>query len=48
VPQYIAGMFPKWDEDTEDHGTHVSGIIAAMRNAKGVVGVSPEGANLFQ
>jgi major intracellular serine protease len=48
VPGYIVDVYPKWDEDFVGHGTHVSGIIAAMRNAKGVIGVSPEGSNLFQ
>jgi len=28
--------------DAQGHGTHVSGIIAARRNAKGIVGVAPQ------
>ena len=28
--------------DAQGHGTHVSGIIAARRNAHGIVGVAPE------
>jgi len=28
--------------DAQGHGTHVSGIIAARRNANGIVGVAPE------
>ncbi len=30
-----------WDQDGSGHGTHVSGTIAAMNNALGVVGVTP-------
>jgi len=30
-----------WDVDGAGHGTHVAGTIAAVGNAKGVVGVSP-------
>lgn len=30
------------------HGTHTSGTIAALRNGRGVVGVAPEGAHLYQ
>ncbi|MBN9105350.1 MAG: S8 family serine peptidase [Propionibacteriaceae bacterium] len=30
------------DEDSSWHGTHVAGIIAALRNAEGVVGVAPQ------
>ena len=29
-------------EDTNGHGTHVAGIVAAERNGKGVVGVAPK------
>ncbi|MEA3272526.1 MAG: S8 family peptidase [Patescibacteria group bacterium] len=35
----------KWDDDN-GHGTHVAGIIAAVDNSEGVVGVAPE-ANLW-
>ncbi|MBU1179742.1 S8 family peptidase [Patescibacteria group bacterium] len=34
-----------WDDDN-GHGTHVAGIIAAIDNTEGVVGVAPE-ANLY-
>lgn len=47
MPDFISDMYPQWDQDTNEHGTHVSGIITAMRNAKGIAGVSAEGANLF-
>jgi subtilisin family serine protease len=40
-------VYPEWDRDTINHGTHVAGIISAMRNGKGVAGVSAEGANLY-
>ena len=30
-----------WQPTTSDHGTHVSGIIAAARNGVGIVGVAP-------
>jgi len=30
-----------WNEDTDGHGTHVTGIIAAADNNQGVVGVAP-------
>ena len=29
------------------HGTHTSGTISALRNGRGVVGVSSEGAQLY-
>ena len=35
----------KWDDD-EGHGTHVAGIIVALDNTVGVVGVAPE-ASLY-
>jgi len=31
-----------WNEDTDGHGTHVTGIIAAADNNGGVVGVAPD------
>jgi subtilisin len=31
-----------WDDSSRSHGTHVAGIIAAIRNGSGVVGVAPE------
>ena len=33
---------PSGAYDAQGHGTHVSGIIAARRNAHGIVGVAPE------
>ena len=33
-----------WWRDTDGHGTHVTGTIAANDNQQGVVGVAPEGA----
>lgn len=37
-----------WFEDVDSHGTHTSGSIAARRNGAGIVGVSAEGANMYQ
>lgn len=34
-----------WDDDN-GHGTHVAGIVAALNNSRGVVGVAP-GASLY-
>ena len=31
-----------WDQDRNGHGTHVAGIVAALDNEIGVVGVAPE------
>lgn len=37
-----------WYEDTNKHGTHVAGTIAAMNNQVGVIGVLPNGSiNLY-
>jgi serine protease len=33
---------PVWYEDTNGHGTHVSGIITASDNGLGLVGVAPK------
>lgn len=32
---------PAGPEDRQGHGTHVSGIVAARRNARGIVGLAP-------
>lgn len=37
----------KWSEDYVSHGTHVAGTIAAKRDGQGVIGVIPEGAELY-
>lgn len=37
-----------WWDDTMGHGTHTSGTIGAMRNGKGIYGVSAEGAQIYQ
>lgn len=37
-----------WWDDTMGHGTHTSGTIGAMRNGKGIIGVSAEGAQIYQ
>lgn len=37
-----------WYDDTMGHGTHTSGTIGAMRNGKGIIGVSAEGAQIYQ
>ena len=42
----FAGGNPKSFNDGNGHGTHVSGTIAALDNAQGVVGVAP-GARLW-
>ncbi|MFE0461607.1 S8 family serine peptidase [Kitasatospora sp. NPDC058965] len=31
-----------WQPTTSDHGTHVSGTIAAAKNGKGIVGIAPD------
>jgi len=41
-----AGNLP-WNVDGSGHGTHVSGTIAAMHNALGVVGVTPGTVNVY-
>lgn len=38
--------FTPWDADSNGHGTHVSGTIAAADNDEGVVGVAP-GAQIY-
>lgn len=36
-----------WNVDGSGHGTHVSGTIAAMNNALGVIGVTPGTVNIY-
>src|SRR5690606_7362010 len=36
-----------WNVDGSGHGTHVSGTIAAMNNALGVVGVTPGTVSIY-
>ena len=36
-----------WNQDSSGHGTHVSGTIAAMNNALGVVGVTPGTVQIY-
>ena len=44
----FAGGYPSdWNTDGCGHGTHVTGIIAAMNNVAGVVGVSPGTVSLY-
>jgi subtilisin family serine protease len=42
-----AGCAFPWSSDTVGHGTHVTGTIAAPRNGKGVVGITPGGAEVY-
>ncbi|MBI3185004.1 MAG: S8 family serine peptidase [Myxococcales bacterium] len=42
----VSGYPAGWDKDGCGHGSHVSGTIAALNNADGVVGVLPNGVNL--
>jgi len=45
IPSWKTPDPDKWDDDY-GHGTHVAGIVAALNNAIGVVGVAPE-ADLY-
>eukprot|EP00775_Hariotina_reticulata_P004411 gene4411-4664_t len=36
-----------WDDDGFGHGTHVAGIISAVRNDRAIVGVSAQGAQIY-
>jgi subtilisin family serine protease len=44
---FVGGTPAGWDTDNCGHGTHVTGIIGAVNNAAGVVGVSPGAASLY-
>lgn len=37
----------KWSEDYISHGSHVAGTIAAKRDGQGLIGVIPDGAELY-
>ncbi len=39
---FVFDDFDPYDDNTNSHGTHVSGIIAAEENGTGVIGVAPE------
>jgi subtilisin family serine protease len=43
----VAGYPSDWSTDGCGHGTHVAGTIAALNNDLGVVGVNPNGINLY-
>ncbi|AJE02865.1 S8 family peptidase [Geobacter pickeringii] len=43
---FVANNADPYDDDSQSHGTHVAGIIAARDNGTGVVGVAPE-ASLY-
>jgi len=43
----VSGYPSNWNRDGCSHGTHVTGTIAALNNDRGVVGVLPNGANLY-
>jgi hypothetical protein len=44
---FVGGYPSDWNIDTCGHGTHVTGIIAAMNNTSGVVGVSPGAVSIY-
>jgi subtilisin family serine protease len=44
---FVGGSPSDWGTDNCGHGTHVTGIIGAVNNAAGVVGVSPGAASLY-
>jgi subtilisin family serine protease len=44
---FVGGTPSDWGTDNCGHGTHVTGIIGAVNNAAGVVGVSPGTASIY-
>lgn len=42
-----AGCPFAWSQDLLGHGTHVAGILAARQDGQGVMGVIPQGAELY-
>ncbi len=43
----ITGYGTTWNQDGCGHGTHVAGTIAAVDNMIGVIGVNPDGTNIY-
>jgi subtilisin family serine protease len=44
---FVGGYPSDWNVDNCGHGTHVTGIVAAMNNTSGVVGVSPGAVSIY-
>ncbi|MGD8624899.1 MAG: S8 family peptidase [Anaerolineae bacterium] len=44
---FVGGYPADWNVDACGHGTHVTGIVAAMNNTSGVVGVSPGAVSIY-